>query len=225
MPVTVRVAVALVRPTIRATHWGPFLATTATGLAIVTVPAAFTDRILTGTLVTLLRLAAVCGALGATFLLDDPAAPTTATVATSRLVRQLIRAVVVLPLLATSAGVACAIAATLHGPGVPLPFVSLSVEAAALYATAFALAAARLRRTPDGIAGPFAVAVFLVAIGVTILLPAGITLFPPPNDPRWRQVHEQWTAILAIAAVGYLRAALECAPRRAARSTHLLIVE
>ncbi|MEZ0114986.1 fluoroquinolone transport system permease protein [Catenulispora sp. EB89] len=207
MPVTVRVAAALLRPTVRATHWGPFVATTATGLTIVCVPAALTDRMLPGTLVTLLRLAAVCAALGATFLLDDPSAPTTATVATSRLVRQLVRAVVVLPALAMSVCIAWAIASALHSSGIPDPLGTLGIEAAALYATALAIAAARLRSSLDGVAGPFAVAVFLLAIGVAILLPESITLFPSPNDPRWHQVHVQWTAILGIAALGYLWAA------------------
>ncbi|WP_194916556.1 ABC transporter [Catenulispora rubra] len=207
MPVTVRVAAALLRPTVRATHWGPFLATTATGLTIVCVPAAFTDRMLPGTLVTLLRLAAVCAALGATFLLDDPSAPTTATTATPRLVRQLVRTLVVLPALAASVCIAWWIASALHSSGIPDPLETLGIEAAALYATALAIAAARLRGSLDGVAGPFAVAVLLLAIGVTLLLPESITLFPSPSAPRWHQVHVQWTAILTIAVLGYLWAA------------------
>jgi hypothetical protein len=158
-------------------------------------------------------LAAACGALGAAFLLDDPAAPTTMTTATPRLLRHLVRAAVVLPVLATAASIAFAIASAVHGPGAPLPLEDLSIEAATLYAAALALAAARLRTTGDGVAGPFAAAVLLLAIAVTILLPARITLFPPPHDTRWNQAHDQWTAILGVAALGYLWASLERIPQ------------
>ena len=73
MPVTARTAVALLGPTIRATRWAPLAATIGVGLAIVAVPTALSQELATGTLATLLRLAAVCGAIGAAFLLDDSA--------------------------------------------------------------------------------------------------------------------------------------------------------
>jgi hypothetical protein len=212
MSLTFRSALALLRPTLRAGHWGPFIATTAVGLAIVVVPAAVSGRMATGTLVAVLRLAAVCSALGATFLLDDPAAPTTATVATPRLLRHLVRAAVVLPVLATAGGVVGATVTAVRYPGTTLPLGDLSIEAAALYATALALAAARMRTTGDGAAGPFAVAVLLLVTAVAILLPENLTPFPSPHDARWSRVHDQWTAVLAVAAVGYLCAALERVP-------------
>jgi hypothetical protein len=223
MLVTTRTAIALLGPIIHATRWAPLAATIAVGLAIVALPAALSAQLTTGTLTTLLRLAAVCCALGTAFLLDDPAAGTTATVATPRLLRSLVRVVVVLPVLATAWTItqAIAVGATAEN-GAHLKLGALTIEAAALCATAVALAAARLHNTSEGTAGPFAAAALLLATAATVLLPDRIALLPAPTDPRWSRIHVWWTAILTIAVLGYLSAAVERLPSRKRRLRSLL---
>ncbi|BCB88763.1 hypothetical protein [Phytohabitans suffuscus] len=88
-----RVLPALVVPTARAMPWRPFAAAAGLGLLIVAVPALSGVSLRDRDLATLLRLAAACGAVGAAFLLDDPAARGLAAVPTPRLARQLVRAV------------------------------------------------------------------------------------------------------------------------------------
>jgi len=81
----------LLGPTAHAIKWRPVAAGAALGMIIMVVPEALTDRLTESHLTTLARLAAICVALGAAFLLDDPATRSTPTVPTTRLARNLVR--------------------------------------------------------------------------------------------------------------------------------------
>ena len=202
----------LLRPTARATSWVPVAVGAALGLAIVLVPEALTTK-LTGTQLTdLLRIAATCLALGAAFVLDDPATRSTPTVPTSRLARNLIRAVIALPATAlcwaVTLGLAKATAhhqaAGNHSAAWNLPAAALTLEAATLVATAVALAAMTARFNSDGNTGVFTAPAVLLLVAVIWFLPHRLAIVVPPGDPHWTAAHHRWAVLLAVALIAFL---------------------
>lgn len=211
---TVTVLFLLLAPSARAAPWGAFLAAAGLGLAIVAVPAATTVTLSDEDLVGLLRAAAVCGALGAGFLLDDPAARSIATVPTPRPIRYAARAGVILPALAVwwAAVLAVTVAGAEHGIGATLPLGRITLEAAALGAVALAVAVIRLRGPRDS-GGIVASPVLLVLVMAASLLPQRMALFVPPDDTQWAAAHDRWAMLLAVAVVGSVWATREPARR------------
>jgi hypothetical protein len=205
--VTVRTVSALLRPTARAMAWGPFAVATGLGLAILIVPEILSDRLTAAHLTTLLRIAAACGALGVAFLLDDPAARSISTVPTSRLVRHAIRAGIAVPV--TAAGWAVALAVTTFGPKAALPRGTLTLEAAALVAVAFALAAAGLRVTTEASAGTLAAPALLILLAIVWFVPRRVALILAPDDPQWTAAHHRWAALLIAAVITFILASRE----------------
>jgi hypothetical protein len=219
MFVTGRTVLPLFRPTARAMRWGPFLAAAGLGLAVVAVPTVLSVRVTIGPLITLLRIAAACGALGVAFLLDDPSTRTIPTVPTSRLVRHVVRAAVALPvaaiwwaatLVVSTIGVRAPVA---HA----LPRAALTVEAAALVAVAFVLAASGLRINSGGTAGPLAAPALLVLLAGVWFLPYRVALILAPTDPHWSSAHRRWAVLLGVAVVGFVWAGRDPSPRGKAR--------
>jgi hypothetical protein len=213
---SVHVVPALLRPTARAMRWRPFLAAAGLGLAVVAVPAAG-SVVLTGhDLVTLMRIAALCGALGATFLLDDPATRSLAAVPAGRALRYAVRAGLALPALA--AWWAAVLAITVAGTGEEFPTAGLrlpgtTLEAAAILALALGLAVLA-GRGADGTGSTAAGAGLLLLTTGIALLPERAALFVVPDDPRWRTVHGWWALLLATAVVTSVCAAREPLSRR-----------
>jgi hypothetical protein len=200
----------LLRPTAHAIKWRPVVAGAALGMTILLVPGALTDRLTESQLTTLARLAAICVALGAAFLLDDPATRSTPTVPTPRLARNLVRAALAGPAVALWWALTLSLAKTTgHDAAAHLPTGGLTLEAATLLATAFALAALAQRRDDDGNAGVVAGPVVLALVVVAWLLPRPVALLPAPDDPAWTAAHYRWTAVLAIALVTFLWAGHE----------------
>jgi hypothetical protein len=209
-PVSLRVLPLLIRPAVRAMPWAAFLAAAGTGLAIVGVPAAFPVTLSAEDLVSLLRAAAVCGALGVAFLLDDPAARTVATVPTARPVRYAARAAVVLP--SVTVWWALVVAVTAGGAedriGATLPLGGVTLEAAALGAAALAVSAARLRS--GGVGGGVVAAPVVLALVVTATrMPPELAFYVPPHDGRWDAAHDRWGVLLAAALAGSVWAGVE----------------
>jgi hypothetical protein len=200
-------------------RWGPFAAAAGLGLAVVAVPAVLSVRVTTGPLITLLRVAAACGALGVAFLLDDPSTRTIPTVPTSRLVRHAVRAAIALPVAATWWAATLVVSTT--GVKAPvahaLPRAALTVEAAALVAIAFVLAASGLRVNTDGTAGPLAAPALLVLLAGVWFLPYKVALVLAPTDPHWSAAHRRWAALLAVAVIGFVWASRDSSPRGKAR--------
>jgi len=193
-----RIAVRLPGPTLRAVPWAPILAASVVGTGLVGWPALSRDDLSAALLSNLLRLAAVCAAVGAAFLLDDPAARTVQTTPAPRLLRLSMRVAVALPVLA--GGWAIAVLSARSAPnGRQLPWVALSLEAAALIAVALAVAAVQLRRD-DRAAGPLTAIVVLTAAVVAAVLDEPIALFPPPGDAHWGPTH-RWWALIAVSAL------------------------
>ncbi|MBW6434805.1 hypothetical protein KZ829_13760 [Actinoplanes hulinensis] len=190
---SIRVLPLLVFPAARATPWTAFLAAAGVGLAIVAVPAVLRVELTAEDLVGLLRAAAVCGALGLAFLLDDPAARTVATVPTPRPLRYAARAGVILP----AAAAWWALVLTITGDGALLPLGGVTVEAAALGGVALAVGAVRLRSGDNG--GIVAAPAVLVLVIAASRIPPDLALYVPPGDERWAAAHDRWAVLLAAA--------------------------
>jgi hypothetical protein len=201
----------LLRPTAHAIRWRPVAAGAALGMIILLVPEALTDRLTESHLTTLTRLAAICVALGAAFLLDDPATRSTPTVPTPRLARNLVRVALAGPAVALWWALTLGLAKTTghHDAAAHLPISGLTLEAATLLAAAFALAALAQRRDDGGNTGVVAGPVVLVLVVVAWLLPHPVALLLTPGDPAWTASHHRWTAVLAIALLTFLCAGHE----------------
>ncbi|WP_308375696.1 hypothetical protein [Streptomyces sp. MMS20-AI2-20] len=93
-------AVQLIRPVARAVPWRALLTGGTLGLLAAALPRLVGGEVTPWAGVTALRAAALCGALGAAFLLDDPARRTTAAVPVRRALRHALRYALLLPLAA-----------------------------------------------------------------------------------------------------------------------------
>ncbi|GAA4096699.1 pectinacetylesterase family protein [Nonomuraea soli] len=214
-------ALPLLRSTARAITWWPLLIGAALGPAILLVPTAL-DATLTATHVTTLtRIAATCLALGAAFVLDDPAARSTPTVPTSRLARNLLRTALAVPIAVLSWALTLSLASAGDAPlaagalpAAALPVGALTLEAAALLAIALALATLAQRRNTDGHAGVVAAPATLTLAGAAWLLPHPVALTLSPGDPSWTQSHHRWAVVLAAALILFLWSGYEGRSRR-----------
>jgi hypothetical protein len=197
----------LVRSTAHAITWRPLVAGAVLGSAVLLVPGMLITTLTGAQLTTLTRLAAVCVALGAAFVLDDTAARSTPTVPIPRLTRNLVRVALALPVVALwwtlTVGLVRSPAA------VRLPVAALTLEAVTLLATALALAAAAQRRTPDGRTGVVAASALLVFAVVAWSLPPQAALLLAPADPQWTASHYRWTVVLLSALAVFLWAGRE----------------
>lgn len=200
-----RTLAPLVRPTALAVRWRPLLAGAVLGPAVVLVPELSTDKLTVTHLTNLARLAVIGVALGAAFLLDDPAARSTPTVPTSRLARNLVRVALAGPVVASWWALTVrAVRTTGHHPvAADLPVAGLTLEAAALVAVALALAALAQRRTDDGNTGVVAAPALLMLVAVAWLLPYPVELVVDPGDPQWTASHHRWVGVLALAVVAF----------------------
>ncbi|MBP5859574.1 ABC transporter [Streptomyces scabiei] len=203
---------ALVRPTARALPWTVFTAGWALGLAVAAVPVVFSMDLPAVVLADLARVAALCGAVGTAFVLDDPARHTTGVPPVPRPLRQAVRAALVLPALAVwwAAVLGVLRAGADAEAWAASPVGALTVEAGALCALALALAAAAVRFTVRSVPGP-AVSGAVTALPVLagVLLPKRFALFVPPGAPRWDDAHVLWAGILAALLAVWLLCARE----------------
>ncbi|MEE1759776.1 ABC transporter [Streptomyces sp. SP18BB07] len=212
------VVTALVRPTARSLPWTTMAAGWALGLAVAAVPALFSMDLPAEVLVTVVRAAALCGAVGTAFVLDDPARHTTGVPPVPRPLRQALRAAVVAPAVVAWWAAVLAVVRAGADPArrAALPSGAVTVEAGALCALALALAAATVRFSQVRVPGP-AVAGAVLALPITagVLLPPRFALFVPPSDPHWDDAHVRWAAVLVTALVAWLLCGPE--PRRRRR--------
>ncbi|MFF6780115.1 ABC transporter [Streptomyces sp. NPDC012510] len=198
------VAAALLRPTLRSLPWPLFAAGWGLGLAIAAVPVLFSTELPAPLLVNVVRAAALCGAVGMAFVLDDPARHTTGVPPVPRPLRQALRVVVVWLMGAVwwtaVLGVVRAGADTASWAG--LPVGPVTVEAGALSGLALALAGAVVRFSGTRAPGPaVAGAALALPVGAAALLPPRFALFVSPSDPGWADAHVLWAGIL-ITALG-----------------------
>ncbi|MGW4022045.1 ABC transporter [Streptomyces sp. NPDC005009] len=188
--------VALLRPTVRTMPWRAIGAAGALGLLLAAVPRLMGDQATGRLALDVLRASAVAFALGAAFVLDDPARHTTAAVPTRRAVRHGLRVLLVAPV----AAVWWAAALLLVPVPVRPPAAAITLEAATALALALAGAALAVHRG-DGARPGQAVAAFLLALAVLgpLLAPGSWALFTAPDDARWAAGHDRWAVLLCAA--------------------------
>ncbi len=208
------VVAALVRPTVRSLPWALLAAGWGVGLVIAAVPVLFSTE-LSAVLVNVVRAAALCGAVGMAFVLDDPARHTTGVPPVPRPLRQALRAAVVLLVGAAwwTAVLGVVRAGADAAQWAALPSGAVTVEACALSGLALALAAAVVRFSAVQVPGP-AVAGAALALPVTAaaLLPPRFALFVSPGDPRWEDAHLLWGGVLTAVLTAWALCGPE--PRR-----------
>ncbi|MFJ2392551.1 ABC transporter [Streptomyces sp. NPDC087843] len=204
---------ALVRPVWRTLPRTALAACGGLGLLLAGIPRLLPGQPDPWLCLNLLRGAALVLAVGLAFLLDDPARHTTAAVPARRPLRSGLRMALVAPAAALWWTVALLLVPERTRP----PAGALTLEAAAIAATALAAASAAVRFTDRTEPGP-AVATGLLVTAMTVptlLLPERWALVVAVNDPHWDAAHERWAAVLAAAAL--LCAACCTEPARAWR--------
>lgn len=193
----------------RALKRGPLLLAIVAAGALVTATTPVLDD---GYAIQVLRGAAILLAGGLAMVLDDQSADVLAASPTTLMRRWAAR-------LGLAVGV-CAVAWTgaLAWAGVVaggLPWLALSVEAAALAAFAVALAAALRRwrdiREPGALVAP---AVFGAVIGANLLPQRWSLLAGDPSGLGWMAAHVRWAAVLLATLVVLVVAAQDPARRR-----------
>lgn len=205
MSVRAHQARLLGRPLARAIHWLPLPAAAALAIGVLTPE---------GDILFQLRLAAIALCVGAAFVLDDPAAETTASSPMPLLGRRLVRVALVLPVVAALWLLLLRYAGAAFSGAVTL-------ELAAMLAVTLATAALAAPFVADGRGGVVAAPALpglLAAAALT--LPEDWTLFAEgPDDPRWAPSHGRWAVLLVIATLLFLYASLD--PGRARLSSRL----
>ncbi|MFD6904797.1 ABC transporter [Streptomyces sp. NPDC060077] len=192
MPVPEKVS-ELLWPVVRTMPWRMIAAAAVLGLLLAAYPGLTDDEPNGWSALIALRAAAVAFALGAAFLLDDPARHTTAAVPTRRALRHGLR----LALLAPVAALWWTASLLAVPEPVRPPVGDITVEAATILALALTGAALAVQRG-DGARPGQAVAGFLLgsAILAPLLCPDGWALFVDQGDPRWAAAHDRWTVLL-----------------------------
>ncbi|MFD8424328.1 ABC transporter [Streptomyces sp. NPDC059668] len=190
---------ALLRPVWRTLPRGPLAACGGLGLLLAGIPRLLPGRPDPWLCLNLLRGAALVLAVGLAFLLDDPARHTTAPVPARRPLRSGLRMALVAP----AAALWWAVALLLVPEPARPPAGALTLEAAAIAATALAAASAAVRFTDRAEPGPgVATGLLVTAMTVpTLLLPERWSLVVSVNDPHWDAAHERWAVVLAVAAL------------------------
>ncbi|MFE7983038.1 ABC transporter [Streptomyces cellulosae] len=197
------VLLQLVRPVARTVPWWALAAGGGLGLLAAAVPRLSGGEVTPWAGVTALRAAALCFALGAAFLLDDPARRSTAAVPVRRVLRHALRYALVLPPAAAWWTAAVLLVPEEARP----PAGDVTLEAATTLALALAGAAYAVRRRGADRPGQAVSASLLTAAVLAPLLsPSDWSLFTAPGDPHWADGHGHWTLLLC----GALLAAAVC---------------
>ncbi len=214
------IAPALLPYTVRGIRWRPVAAAAAAGLGFVLVMTLVPVTQDAAGLTTVLRLAALFGAVGCGFLLDDPSESTTAVTPASRPLRLLLRPLVAIPGIALwwAAVLALLRHDTDAGTWQGVPLAGCTLELAALMAAALAVAAFAVRRPPHDGGGTVAAPTLIVLVAVAQFVPDRFHLFVSPGTDQWATVHRWWTAILVAAVLLTTWASRDLTRSRGSRS-------
>ncbi|MER5444842.1 ABC transporter [Streptomyces sp. NPDC002764] len=184
----------LIAPVCRTLPWRALAAGSLLGLSAVAVPRLSDGEPGPWATLALLRAAALAHALALTFLLDDPARHTTATVPARRPLRVALRLAPVAP--ATALWWTAVL--LLVPSSVRPPTGAVTLEAATTCALALAGAALAVRLTDEPRPGPsVAAALLFTALLAVLFWPDRWPLFTSPGDPKWGEAHERWAWLLA----------------------------
>jgi hypothetical protein len=198
-----RIVVELLRPTARLIPWRILAGSMFGAVVLVSFLTRQVQSIAQP--IGALRSAAVVLAMGASFVLDDPAEGSIDHLPVSRLVRRTVRTALALPALALGWFLALQIAPSSQGAAVPV--AALTLEYAGIVALATAAAAALAPYTPEGLGGVAAGPATLLLLGAAFALSHKIPFFvSEPGDPRWTASHHGWLVALVglVLAAGWL---------------------
>ncbi|MFF0111492.1 ABC transporter [Streptomyces prasinus] len=202
---------ALVRPVVRTLPWRAIGVAGGLGLLFAAAPRLMEEDVSGRLALNALRMSALAFALGAAFLLDDPARHTTAVVPTRRAVRHTLRLAPVVPVTALWWTAALLLVPAEVRP----PVGGVTLEAAAALALALAGAAFAVRRSDSTRPGPaVAGALFATAVSASLLWPERWALFVAPGDGRWAAAHDRWSVLLCAALAAWAVCGAEPVRRR-----------
>ncbi|MEU0911484.1 ABC transporter [Streptomyces althioticus] len=183
----------LVRPVARTVPWWALAAGGGLGLLTAALPRLAGGEVTPWAGVNALRAAALCFALGAAFLLDDPARQTTVAVPVRRVLRHALRCAFVLPPAAAWWTAAVLLVPEEARP----PAWDITLEAATALALALAGSAFAVRlRGADRPGQAVAASLLVAGVLAPLLSPSEWALFTVPDDPRWADAHGHWTLLL-----------------------------
>jgi hypothetical protein len=198
-------AALLLRPLIRSMTWGPLAGSAVVGLVIAYIrtrdPCALSGApcVFLGTRIQALRISAVLLAMGAAFVLDDPAQVTTLAAPTPLLLRRALRVAIVVPALAVAWGATVWVIRRSEIPTESLPIAAVTLELAALVAVALAAAVVMSELVPERLGGLASGPVLLALVAGALFLPSRFALFvSEPGLPRWHGAHQLWLGILGV---------------------------
>ncbi|MFJ8107590.1 ABC transporter [Streptomyces sp. NPDC096132] len=141
-----------------------------------------------------LRLAALVGAVGLAFLLDDPARNTSAATPIARPTRTVLRLALAAPLTALWWTTVLLLVPSPTRP----PLLPITLQAAATTVAALALATTAIRFTDTAEVGRRTAARLGAAAAVVMLIPNRWGLLATPDDSSWEATQVRWAAILLV---------------------------
>ncbi|MFI8203629.1 ABC transporter [Streptomyces sp. NPDC085937] len=207
-------ALQLLRPVARAVPWRAVAAASGLGLLAAALPRLSGGEVTPWATVTALRAAALSFALGAAFLLDDPARHTTAAVPVRRALRQALRYALLVPFAALWWTAALLLVPEEARP----PAGDVTLEAASALVLALAGAAFAARRGSARPGQGVAALLLLSAVLAPLLSPAGWGMFTEPADPRWAAAHDRWAVLLCALLLALAVSCAEPVRRRTLRA-------
>jgi hypothetical protein len=201
-----RLLTSLIPATWKTLPWPALAGGILPGPLLAAVPAITSTRSPPPGYATLLRLAALAGALGVAYLLDDPARTTTSVVPVPRWLRWCLRVTLTaVPVTAWWAGtLLVAWLGMDHATRTGMPFTTISLEAATMLTLAAALSATASRRPNVTHGSTIAIPVLLALAALITRAPRSVALIVPPADPRWTQVHQAWAVLLISGLISFI---------------------
>jgi len=199
-----RVAIEVTRPLARSIRWGPLAVAAAAAFPVVhwtTGETGYPLANLDGR-VQAARVTAVLLCLGLAFVLDDPAAESTAHLPVPPSFRRAMRILLAAPAAAVPWWLALTFGSRAPIPGLRVPWGALGLEFAAMSAVALAASAFGARLASDRLGGVAAGPTFLGFLTAIVLLPPRVRMFETPSAAAaWRSAHQRWWVTLAAAAI------------------------
>ena len=191
-----RLLCQLVVPMARTGAWAPMAATAGLGILAFAI-SVDEPRLPQGVTIARLRFAVLVAALGAGFLLEDPAETWLAATPTPLAVRRLVRIGLVVPPLIVWWLVLARWASSLFDD---VPRQALTLELAAMVGVSLGAAAFPDRGLPAARRGVLGAGAVLVLAATALIAPVTLTLFlPTPDHPGWDASHLRWAAVGALA--------------------------
>ena len=207
---SMRQALALLRPLLRAIQWAPaaiagLLAPAIIGLAVSSTGTGSRELIMA------LRTVAVILCIGAVFSLDDPAASSTAATPTSLLRRRLLRVALAMTVVAIPWGGSLWLVAHWNPPrGEKPPLTTISLEMLTLLGLTLAFAAVVARITGLDSPGSATASLLLVLVAASLLLPPTWSPWLSPGQAApFGQRHQWWAVAFLLSQVCFLWATRE----------------